>query len=171
MIRDGDGKDPKTLQNQLCSYYTQREAEDPGQLPRVTPRNVLILKYYSFENYFLDPKVMTAIGVVDSEEHFYTILWDKYQQYLHRLVSFKHMAAETGINITCKEDLKTHMETIRIYGRGHNLYDIFYGPYKGTAETEILKAYIDHAPKHVFQDILEAIDRFIYFQSRIRPSE
>ena len=29
-----------------------------GNLPRVQPRNVLVLKYYSFENYFLDPKVM-----------------------------------------------------------------------------------------------------------------
>ena len=49
--------------------------------------------------------------------------------------------------------------------RGHNLYDIFYGRYKKD-ETEILKAYIDAAPRDAFKDILDAIDRFIYFDSR-----
>ena len=63
MIRDSDGKDPETLINQLCSYYKSRSREDRGNLPRVLPKNVLILKYYSFENYFLDPAVMTKIGV------------------------------------------------------------------------------------------------------------
>ena len=33
------------------------------------------------------------------------------------------------------------MEEIKIYMRGHNLYDIFYGKYKGNEE-EILKRYI-----------------------------
>ena len=58
MIRDSDGKNPKHLVKQLCSYYNQRAKEDVGNLPRVTPKNVLILKYYSFENYFLDPVIM-----------------------------------------------------------------------------------------------------------------
>ena len=39
--------------------------------------NALILKYYSFENYFLDPKVMAKIGVVQSEEEFYETLFEK----------------------------------------------------------------------------------------------
>ena len=49
--------------------------------------------------------------------------------------------------------------------RGHNLYDIFYGPYK-KQETEILRKYIELAPREDFKDILEAIDRFVYFDSR-----
>ena len=61
MIRDGDGKDSKELKSQLCSYYARRNEEDADRLPRVTEKNVLILKYYSFENYFLDPKVMAGI--------------------------------------------------------------------------------------------------------------
>ena len=71
MIRDSDGKNPKYLKKQLCSYYSQRAKEDVGNLPRVEPKNVLILKYYSFENYFLDPKIMARIGVIKSEEDFY----------------------------------------------------------------------------------------------------
>ena len=47
MIRDSDGKNPKYLKKQLCSYYEQRAKEDIGNLPRVEPKNVLILKYYS----------------------------------------------------------------------------------------------------------------------------
>lgn len=38
--------------------------------------NVLILKYYSFENYFFNPKVMTELGVVESEETFYETLFE-----------------------------------------------------------------------------------------------
>lgn len=49
--------------------------------------------------------------------------------------------------------------------RGHNLYDIFYGKYKNQ-ETELLKQYIDLAPREDFQDILDAIDRFTFFDSR-----
>ena len=68
MIRDGDGKDPEELAGQLCRYYSERNKQDIDKLPRVRRQNVLILKYYSFENYFLNPKVMAQLGVVESEE-------------------------------------------------------------------------------------------------------
>lgn len=168
MIRDGDGKDADELKAQLCGYYKQRAKEDIGNLPRVGEHNVLILKYYSFENYFLDASVMAKIGVIPSEEAFYEILWEKYQLYLKRLTSVKHMLEKTGISIRSKEDIKKHMEFFRIYVRGHNLFDIFYGRYKKEGETEILKAYIQNAPRKCFQDILDAIDSFIYFNGRKR---
>lgn len=62
MIRDGDGKDAEELASSLCRYYEARNREDMDRLPRVTRENVLILKYYSFENYFLDPKIMEKNG-------------------------------------------------------------------------------------------------------------
>lgn len=166
MIRDSDGKNPKYLVKQLCSYYAQREKEDVENLPRVTPRNVLVLKYYSFENYFLDPKVMAQIGVVKNEEDFYNILWKKYRDYLYKLPSMKRMCRIKNVRIANKQDLKNNMENIRIFVRGHNLYDIFYGRYRNDAETEILKKYIDVAPKENFANILNAIDRFVYFENR-----
>lgn len=170
MIRDGDGKDPEILTSQLCNYYKERERADKGNLPRVLPRNVLILKYYSFENYFLDPKVMSQIGILNHEEEFFEILFEKYNQYLYRLTSVKKMLEITGIQINGKEDLKEHFETIKIYVRGHNLYDIFYGKYKGEKEKDILTKYIDIAPKETFKDILDAIDSFVYFDSRRKDS-
>lgn len=166
MIRDSDGKNPKYLVKQLCSYYAQREKEDVENLPRVTPRNVLVLRYYSFENYFLDPKVMAEIGVVKSEEDFYNILWQKYRGYLYKLPSMKRMCRIKNVRIANKQDLKNNMENIRIFVRGHNLYDIFYGRYRNDAETEILEKYIDVAPKENFANILDAIDRFVYFENR-----
>ncbi|MCU6732145.1 ATP-dependent nuclease [Diplocloster agilis] len=167
MIRDSDGKNPKYLVKQLCSYYGARSKEEGGDsVPRVQPRNVLVLRYYSFENYFLEPAVMAKIGVIKSEEEFYSILYAKYKAYLYKVPSMKRMIKVTGARINSKEDLKNHMEAIKIYVRGHNLYDIFYGRYKGDAETEILKKYIDAAPRETFQDILQAIDNFVYFQNR-----
>ena len=62
MIRDGDGKDANELKRQLCQYYEERNLEDVDRLPRVTEKNVLILKYYSFENYFLNLKLCTSWG-------------------------------------------------------------------------------------------------------------
>lgn len=67
-VRDGDGKNPEELGRQLCRYYDQRNEQDADKLPRVTRKNVLILKYYSFENYFFNPQVMTALRVVESPE-------------------------------------------------------------------------------------------------------
>lgn len=166
MIRDSDGKNPKYLKKQLCSYYGQRAKEDAGNLPRVEPKNVLILKYYSFENYFLEPSVMAKIGVIKNEEDFYNILYKKYKDYLFKLNSMKRMQRINNIRIKSKQDLKDNIELIKIYVRGHNLFDIFYGRYHGQAEQEILQKYIDVAPRETFQDIFDAIDSFVYFENR-----
>ncbi|WP_455716346.1 ATP-dependent nuclease [Anaerosporobacter sp.] len=166
MIRDSDGKNPKHLVRQLCSYYSQRAAEDVDKIPRVTPKNVLILKYYSFENYFLDPKIMAKIGVVKSEEEFYNILYTKWKDYLYKLGSTKRLIKNFNLRINNKNDLKNNMELIKTYVRGHNLFDIFYGRYRGDAQNEILKKYIDHAPRDTFKDIMDSIDSFVYFENR-----
>lgn len=171
MIRDSDGKNPNHLVKQLCGYYSKRGNEERGALPRVTPRNVLILKYYSFENYFLDPKVMVKIGVIKSEQDFYNVLYSKYKDYLFKLPSMKRMCKNLNIQIRSKEDLKAHMEEIKKYVRGHNLFDIFYGKYRNDAQEEILKKYVDAAPRECFQDILDGIDRFVYFQNRRKYNE
>ncbi len=165
MIRDGDGRDSEELKSQLCNYYARRNEEDIDRLPRVTEKNVLILKYYSFENYFLDPKIMAQIGIIGSEEQFYEIFLEKWREYLHRLRSGRKLTEVIGHDIVSTDDVKRHMEEIRIHMRGHNLYDIYYGRYKEN-EQEILSRYIDAAPRKDFADILDSIDRFIYFESR-----
>ena len=171
MIRDSDGKKPEYLVKQLCGYYKNREGQDEGGLPRVTPKNVLVLKYYSFENYFLDPKVMAKIGVVKNEDEFYNILYKKYKDYLYKLTSVKRMLRIIGRRINNKQDLIDNMENIRIFVRGHNLFDIFYGRYSKKEEEEILIKYIEEAPRECFADILDAIDRFVYFENRKKNEE
>lgn len=166
MIRDGDAKDADELKRQLCGYYRERGKADKGNLPRVTEKNVLILKYYSFENYFLDPEIMTRIGVVKSVDQFYDILYSKYREYLFKLKSMKNMCERLGITIDSREDIIANMENIRMYVRGHNLYDIFYGRYKGECEREILNRYIEEADRDAFKDILDAIDSFVYFENK-----
>lgn len=165
MIRDGDGEDPQILRRQLCKYYEERNLEDVDRLPRVTDKNVLILKYYSFENYFLNPKIMAQLGVVKSEEEFYEIFLGKWREYLHWIRSGRHLQEVLGYDLKSIQDIKDHMEEIRIYLRGHNLYDIFYGRYKDQEE-ELLGRYIELAPREEFRDILDSIDQFIYFESR-----
>lgn len=165
MIRDSDGKDPDLLAGDLCKYYENRNNEDIDHLPRVSYKNVLILKYYSFENYFLNPEVMTQIGIVSSVDDFYRILFEKWKEYLHRIASGKHLIEILGKDFDSVEELKEHMEEIRIYVRGHNLYDIFYGRYKNR-EKEILSEYLKVAPKEDFQDIFDKINTFPYFENR-----
>lgn len=170
MIRDGDGKDREELKRQLCSYYARRNEEDADRLPRVTEKNVLILRYYSFENYFLDPKVMAEIGILESEEQFYQIFLEKWKEYLHRLKGGQKLREVIGKEFESEADVKEHMEEIKIHMRGHNLYDIYYGRYK-QEEQEILTRYIDVAPREDFADILDSIDRFIYFESRKKSED
>lgn len=101
---------------------------------------------------------MTKIGVVKSVDQFYDILYAKYKEYLYRLVSTKKMLEKLNITIETRQDIIDNMENIRKYVRGHNLYDIFYGRYKGEKENAILRAYIDAAPRENFDDIFDAID-------------
>lgn len=164
MIRDSDGKDPEELAGQLCRYYSERHKQDSDIQPQVHRQNVLILKYYSFENYFLNPEVMVQIGVVKSEEKFWKILFSKWQQYLYRIASGRHLTEVLGKKISSVEELKEHFEEFKIYMRGHNLYDIFYGPFR-EQENEILRKYLEVAPREDFKDILDAIDSFVYFDS------
>ncbi len=96
MIRDSDGKDPIALGRQLCRYYEERNLEEIDKLPRVRPENVLILKYYSFENYFLNPQVMARLHIVESEEAFYETLLEKWNEYLHRLSQRAALTGSTG---------------------------------------------------------------------------
>lgn len=165
MIRDGDGKDPNMLKSQLCKYYDERKQEDIDRLPRVTPKNVLVLKYYSFENYFLNPKIMAKLGVIDSEESFYEIFLEKWKEYLYRIKSGKHLREVLGKDFETAEDVKKHMEEIRIYMRGHNLFDLFYGRFRAQ-ENELLQRYVDLAPREDFKDILDSINQFIFFESK-----
>ena len=165
MIRDGDGKDREELAEQLCRYYRERNKQDIDKLPTVQRQNVLILKYYSFENYFLNPEVMTQIGVVESVDAFWETLFEKWTQYLHRIKSGTRFIEEIGKDIESVEELKENYEIFKIYMRGHNLYDIFYGPYR-KQEKELLRKYIEIAPKEEFKDILDAIESFVYFEGR-----
>lgn len=167
MIRDSDGKDPERLKRQLCRYYEDRSREDSGSLPRVKPENVLILPYYSFENYFLNPSIMTQIGVIASEEEFYRRFLAKWREYLNRIQSGRHLKTVIGHDLRSVEDVKRHMEEIKVYMRGHNLFDLFYGRYRGQ-ESAILTSYVEAAPREEFKDILDPIDRFIYFENRRR---
>lgn len=167
MVRDGDGKDPEELASRLCRYYDERSQEDADRLPKVTRRNVLILKYYSFENYFLNPAIMAKLGIVESEGAFYRTLYEKWQEYLYRIRSGQQLRERLGRDFTSPGDMKEHMEEIKTIMRGHNLFDIFYGPFRDR-EQELLKAYINMAPREEFKDILDAIDRFVYFDSRKR---
>lgn len=108
---------------------------------------------------------MKELGIVPSEESFYDTLFEKWKEYLHRIKSGQHLLQIMGRDFTSPEDMKAHMEEIKIYLRGHNLYDIFYGPYK-KQEKELLEKYIEIAPREEFQDILDAADHFIYFRSK-----
>lgn len=167
MIRDSDGHDPVKLVEDLCSYYYRRIHDDEAAIPRIKPENVLVLKYYSIENYFLNPSIMVQLGVISDEEEFYQRLHKKYLQYLGNLKSGQNLKRKTGLDIQTLEDVKMHIEVIKTYIRGHNLFDIFYGKYHTRQEQiDILKRYIDIAPRSEFKDILDPIDRFIFFENR-----
>ena len=110
---------------------------------------------------------MVKIGILDTVDDFYDILFEKWKEYLYRLKCGRHFTEVTGVDIRSAQDIRNHMEEFKIYMRGHNLYDIFYGRYK-KREKEILKAYIDAAPRETFTDILKAIDKFVYFENRVK---
>ena len=89
---------------------------------------------------------------------------------MNRLASGRRFVQALGRPLSSAEDLRGQMELFKIHLRGHNLYDIFYGRYK-KQETELLRRYIDLAPREDFADILDAVDAFLYFDSRKKCRE
>lgn len=165
MIRDGDGKNAQALKEELCTYYEERNRSDQRTLPRIQSKNVLILKYYSFENYFLNPKIMVKVGVLKDEKEFYEKLLQNWKEGLKDISSGKALTRAIGKEIQTVEDIKKNMEAIKVHLRGHNLFDLFYGRLR-KSEREVLRKYIEIAPREEFADILDAIDSFIYFENR-----
>lgn len=108
---------------------------------------------------------MAKIGVISSEQEFYRIFLEKWKEYLYRIRSGRRLLEVLGKDLETEGDVREHMEEIRIHMRGHNLYDIFYGRFK-EQEEEILTRYIEEAPREDFRDILDGIERFIYFENR-----
>ena len=108
---------------------------------------------------------MAKLGIVESEDAFWETLFAKWKQYLYRIVSGQHLIEVLGKDIESIQDLKEHFEEFKIYMRGHNLFDIFYGPFR-ERENELLRKYLELAPREDFEDILNAIDTFVYFDSR-----
>ena len=166
MIRDGDGKDAEELASSLCRYYEARNREDMDRLPRVTRENVLILKYYSFENYFLDPKIMEKIGVIKSEDDFYEILLKKWNEYLYKLKSGQHLTEIIGHALRKILQISENIWKKSVSVSADIIYMISFTEDFRKNETEILKSYIEEAPRDTFKDILDAIDRFVYFENR-----
>ena len=65
----------------------------------------------------------------------------------------------------------THLYALKYYSfenyffNPKNMFDCFYGRFK-KEENELLSRYVALAPREEFADILDAIDRFVYFESR-----
>ena len=109
------------LGRQLCKYYDERNLVDVDHLPKVTRKNVLILKYYSFENYFLNPEIMSKLGVIESEDAFYEILYDKWREYLHRIKSGVHLIQMMGRDFTSPSSCTHRFCFVANINVGYNL--------------------------------------------------
>ena len=108
---------------------------------------------------------MAELGIIPYEDAFYEIFLEKWKEYLYKMKSGRHLQEVIGGNFETIEDVKQHMEEIKVYLRGHNLFDIFYGRFR-EQESALLEEYIKLAPKEDFADILDSINQFIYFESR-----
>jgi len=82
----------------------------------------------------------------------------------HFLVDELEPSEEFNV-VVFQQKAKQYMEEIKIYMRGHNLFDIFYGKYR-EREMELLNKYIELAPREDFADILDAMEQFVYFESK-----
>ena len=130
MIRDGDGKDRRKLISQLCNYYEEAGKRDVDHLPKVRPQNVLVLKYYSFENYFFNPKIMAQLGVVESENAFFIRPSMKngriFIETFKRTKAYKCNRSRSDRTRGCKS---TYGRNTHLYARPH-MFDCFYGRFK-----------------------------------------
>ena len=141
----------------LYRYYKNYEGECLAQ-----NKSVPDMKQAGFD------KLMEEINTRGLKpEDFYKILLEKWKEYLHRTRGGRHLLQVLGKDLTTEDEIQNHMEEIKTCVRGHDLYNIFYGPYK-KQETSLLRKYMDLAPREDFQDILGAIEKIPFFENRKR---
>lgn len=110
-----------------------RNLEDVDRLPKVTRKNVLILKYYSFENYFFNPAVMARLGIV-KRGCFYRTLWQM-EEHLYRIRSGQQLM-KSWDGISSPEDMKEHMEEVRTFLREAIIYMIYFTARSGQGKRD-----------------------------------
>ncbi|WP_368936259.1 hypothetical protein [Bacillus sp. SH8-8] len=68
IIRDSDTCDSNELKRKLINKFRENLGE---QYPQDIREKVLITKYSSLDNYFLNPRILCQLRVIRNEEQFY----------------------------------------------------------------------------------------------------
>ena len=127
MIRDSDGKDRDMLGRQLCKYYDERNLVDVDHLPKVTRKNVLILKYYSFENYFLNDEGYSFVSNELSDFLWFDYPMQLFCRFLNSYVDFENKAVYFDTD-EFKDNLDVMMQMLTI-SQKNNTNELFDGLY------------------------------------------
>ena len=127
MIRDSDGKDRDMLGRQLCKYYDERNLVDVDHLPKVTRKNVLILKYYSFENYFLNDGGYSFVSNELSDFLWFDYPMQLFCRFLNSYVDFENKAVYFDTD-EFKDNLDVMMQMLTI-SQKNNTNELFDGLY------------------------------------------
>lgn len=166
IIRDSDSAEQEKIKAKLLNCYKENLGVDFEK--RMKPRT-LVLKYYSLENYFLNPIVLEKIRVIKNEEDFCNKISDFLNREKSKIVEYiRNNNSEDADRVARLESLiyrdcsiLDKIEDIKKYVRGHNLLGVF-------GKINIQK-YLENADEDDFAEILDNLDNLTYFkENRIK---
>lgn len=179
IIRDSDTVSPEKLKEKLINAYRQNTGIGKKKLGK----HILVLKYSSLENYFINHDVLINMGIIHSKT--------EYIELLRRFVSSNKGNIEKYWKSENKEDTielyrqqlfskelseDEFIETCKRLIRGHDLYDYMWGEL--IEKSQELKRrfgskerydseYINCASWGTFAEILDFLSNLDYFKEHL----
>ena len=137
MIRDGDGKGRGGAEAAALPLLQRAGKKDADRLPPVTEKNVLVLRYYSFE---ITSSIQRSWKSLES--------WSRRRSLSDSVRKMERIPSQAGIRketsggdgkgLRFAGGYEGIWREFKIHMRGHNVFDIFYGKYK-KQETRAVK--------------------------------
>ena len=166
IIRDSDTEDVQKIKDILLNKY--RENLGAAFIDTINER-ILVLKYSALECYFLNPEVLSTLGIVDCVDTFYTRI-DNYinnnRTSIENYIKEHNEGKDERIHQLLQEIYGTSNREIKIEFikknvRGHNLFGLF-----GPQIKNKLQRYIKESTPEDFKEIVDFLDKFTYFEQK-----
>ncbi|PGW64693.1 hypothetical protein COE26_27795 [Bacillus cereus] len=161
IIRDSDTSDPNELVRKLINKFRENLGD---QYPQNLDEKVLITKYSSFDNYFLNPSILCQLRIIKNEEQFYNKIQEFLTQKREEVIEYLYAKNSPERALLLESTLyreapiMAKIDDIKHFVRGHDLFGIFGGLKRRINE------YVEYSSENDFEEILNHLDKIPYFK-------
>lgn len=156
IIRDSDWKDKNSIKTNLI-----KEIESKIKINNLWFK-ILILEYYSFENYFLNFSILNKLWFSLDKNKFLINFFKKHWDYIQQNLKEDNWT-QTKLNL---DNIKTDLEKTKTYIKWHLIYNFLIDNFKNIWEkTSFDIKFIENSTYNDFKQIINFFDNQQFFEN------